>query len=124
MKTIITILSLVILMSVSAQTTKTLTGVYKSTTETLGMEGACLYEIIFKDSKGDAFVLTDLFHGQTNDVLMTLFYDDKTDRMIQEGQFDRTMKSSVGKTFKITYEILQGDFQCWSLEAAELITKK
>lgn len=126
MKTIFSIMILVMSISLRAQTKKTLVATYKRTTEIQGMEGACLYEITFKDEKGSPLVLTDLFHGQVNDALIKMFCDNRPlseseiEKMNQDGRADKTVKTSVGKKYKITYEILQGDFQCWSLEAGRI----
>lgn len=122
MKKLITGLALTVIMPLSAQVVKQINVTYFSTTEVAGLEGACLYEISCTAEGGGRIVFTNIFHGQYNEQLMKLFCDERkltdqeADRFNQVGKVDRTVKSSIGKKFKVKYT--EGD--CLSIEGAEI----
>lgn len=110
------------MMTASAQTTKQINAIYKSTFEKAGMEGACLYEVTFTSEAGSQMVFTDIFHGQYNEGLMKMFCDERklsdeeVNKFNENGKVERTMKTSVGKKFNIKYT--EGD--CMSIETAQI----
>lgn len=123
MKKTITILALSLMMQLSAQVAKQVNVTYFSTSEVAGMEGACLYEVTCRSENGNTIVFTDIFHGQYSEQLMKLFCDERklseqeSDKFNETGKVDRTLKSSVGKKFKIKYT----ESDCLSIEAAEMV---